>query len=164
MTEKDIQLALYRHLLGEHRKCIIPNIWTGVGEADLIALTQSNYLHEFEIKISRADFRNDFKHKRVKHDILSGSDRYKGGYRRLIPTAYFYYAVPENLISVEEVPEYAGLIYVSEKHHCLIIKSAPKISNEKVTLEQENRIMRGCCYRMWNMMIKENRRAVRDGN
>ena len=28
---------------------------------------------------------------------------------------YFYYACPENMLTVEDIPEYAGLIYVSEK-------------------------------------------------
>lgn len=156
MTERDIQIALYRQCLREDRKCIIPNIWTGAGEADLIAMTKSNYLYEFEIKISRADFKNDFKHKPFKHDLLSGYNTHK--YNNVIPTAYFYYAVPENLVKIEEVPEYAGLIYITEHSRCLIVKGAPKISKEKVTLEQENHVMRGCYYRMWNMMVKEHKK------
>jgi hypothetical protein len=37
----------------------------------------------------------------------------------------FFYAVPEGLIKKQEVPRYAGLIYVNEHHQTEIIKQAP---------------------------------------
>ncbi len=119
----------------------------------MIALTQSNYLCEFEIKISRTDFKNDFKNKPIKHIILGGELLCNN--KNCAPTSYFNYAVPEGLIGAEEVPDYAGLIYITPLHRCKIIKPAPKLSKEKITLEQENGIMRGCCFRMWNMIIGE---------
>lgn len=42
-------------------------------ESDSLAITKSKYAYEFEIKISRADFKNDFKHKKVKHQMLEGT-------------------------------------------------------------------------------------------
>ena len=39
-------------------------------ESDSLAITKSKYAYEFEIKISRADFKNDFKHKKMKNAIV----------------------------------------------------------------------------------------------
>lgn len=41
----------------------------------------------------------------------------------------FYYAVPEGLIRVDEVPDYAGLIYIDKNHseNAFIVKKAPFI-------------------------------------
>ena len=79
----------------------------GFEESDVIAVSSSDVVKEFEIKISRSDFKADFKKKR-KHDQLENPAKYR---RECIPNK-FYYVCPEGLIKPEEVPEYAGLIYV----------------------------------------------------
>ena len=125
LTETKIQDVL-KHQLSKPRFCL-NNLYVFNWESDVLILTQSGYWYEYEIKISRADFRNDFKHKNNKHvHSLSNADH-------TFKPNYFYYAVPENLISIEEVPEYAGLIYVAEHGSARIIKKAPilhKIKNE----------------------------------
>jgi len=45
--------------------------------------------------------------------------------------AYFYYAVPYGLIKIEEVPKYAGLIYV-DGNKVDVIKKAPRLHNNKL--------------------------------
>lgn len=134
-------------------------------ESDKLLETKSGYIYEFEIKISKGDFKNDFKHKKDKHIILEGEERYGDKYlpryykllessrqyseraaerfiesyqdspiylisKRRRPN-YFYYAVPDELISVEEVPDYAGLIYVNRNGGYRIIKKAPCLHKEK---------------------------------
>lgn len=37
----------------------------------------------------------------------------------------FFFAVPEGLVSVDEIPEYAGLIYVDENGSARKVKDAP---------------------------------------
>ena len=107
-------------------------------ESDVLKITKSDYAYEFEIKISRGDFKNDFKHKKKKHLILESRE---GN----IPN-YFYYVVPELLIQEEEIPEYAGLIYV---HATIIgnntpyysfreIKKAPKLHDNKIDINELN--------------------------
>ena len=49
-------------------------------ESDKLLETKSGYIYEFEVKISRADFKNDFKHKKDKHIILAGEERYGDKY------------------------------------------------------------------------------------
>jgi hypothetical protein len=82
-------------------------------EMDVFKLTHAGIMYEYEIKISRSDFKQDFKkgtinyHKQVdknsgKHfDIRAGKCKCNK----------FFFVVPENLITKDEVPEYAGLIY-----------------------------------------------------
>ena len=140
-------------------------------ESDKLIWTKSGYIYEFEIKISRSDFKNDFKHKKDKHIILKGPtdeeqlmpsfyESYEWNkhlYKsideckaRLEPTDqyyianhrkpnFFYYAVPDGLIKEEEVPEYAGLIYIPEDNESMrIIKKAPQLHKEKYTDAQLN--------------------------
>lgn len=102
-------------------------------ESDYLAITKSGYVYECEIKISRADFHNDFKNKVNKHLILEDkeSDEQRPN--------YLYYAVPEGLISPEEVPNGYGLLYVSN-YSVDIIKPAEKLHKNKVDIEKLNLI------------------------
>ncbi|MCH9663413.1 MAG: hypothetical protein K0U66_07125, partial [Gammaproteobacteria bacterium] len=43
----------------------------------------------------------------------------------------FWFAVPEGLISIEDVPVYAGLYYISESGNVTVAKRAPFIHKEK---------------------------------
>ena len=117
-------------------------------ESDSLAITKSKYAYEFEIKISRADFKNDFKHKKMKHQMLEGTyqlfgDEWLGDGKMSLTDKpnYFYYVVPENLITVEEVPSYAGLVYVKPRYNregkiywydVNVVKEAPKLHKEKI--------------------------------
>lgn len=143
-------------------------------ESDKLIWTKSGYIYEFEIKVSRADFRNDFKHKKDKHVILSSGmtgEKYLPLFweyfeknKHLFPTLeiweahcrkfnkeyfvdnyrkpnYFYYAVPEGLIQPEEVPEYAGLIYILkecryERSAYVMVKRAPCLHKQKYKDEE----------------------------
>ena len=112
---------------------------------------ESKYCYEFEIKISRADFFNDFK-KKDKHSILE-----KGTYsvtskkynRKLkiyetnvedkpwnFRPNKFYYCVPELLIKPEEVPDYAGLIYVTD-NDIYTVKEAKFLHKEKLDFDKK---------------------------
>ncbi len=164
-SEEFIQLALNKFFAYGSVKYNIDGLYVFDWESDKLLETRSGYIYEFEIKISRADFKNDFKHKKDKHIILAGEERYGdkylpkyyefleenrkrgnwceqnflksaennphylvGGHKR---PNYFYYTVPTDLVTVEEVPDYAGLVYVDEKGNLTIKKSAPKLHSEK---------------------------------
>jgi hypothetical protein len=145
----------------------IDNLYVFRWESDKLIKTRSGYYYEFEIKISKSDFKNDFKHKTDKHHLLkamlTGEKHTLTFYRewewnknRYISFEaferdmqhpchfvekqkkpnYFYYAVPENMIAVEDVPEYAGLIYVTEDGWLKTVKKAPLLHKEKYTDEQ----------------------------
>ena len=113
-TEDTIQKVLrYGFLSPNSIKYVMENLTVYKWESDTLLVTKSGYAYEIEIKISRADFKNDFKHKEKKHLFLERKagdlgavldDRYRPN--------YFYYAVPEGLISPDELPDYGGLIYI----------------------------------------------------
>jgi len=133
-NEESIQTTLSRHFMSESNiKYIAENLYIYTWESDLWIMTKSNITYEFEIKISKADFKNDFKHKTKKHALLENKTE------SLIKPNYFYYAVPENLIKEEDVPEYAGLIYMKDMYpYFEIIKQAPKLTDSKYDKEQLN--------------------------
>ena len=110
----------------------ITNLFVYNWESDYLTITKSGYVYEVEIKISRADFFNDFKHKKEKHILFEHKDLTEGFDG--CPN-YFYYAVPENLVKESEVPEYAGLIYL-KPYGVEIIKQAPKLNSEKVNIDK----------------------------
>lgn len=166
LTEQSIQRRL-NHVFASW-KYNVDGLFVFEWESDKLIWTKTGYIYEFEIKISRADFKNDFKHKKEKHIILKGPTeeerfmpsfyqsyewnkhlynsiddckaRIKPGDSHLIESHkkpnYFYYAVPEGLIQPEEVPEYAGLIYILKeyRYECqsyVIVKKAPCLHKQK---------------------------------
>jgi hypothetical protein len=114
-------------------------VFSHTWESDFLALTKSGYLYEGEVKISKSDFKADFK-KKDKHTLLQESYEKIEGVEGKLRPHYFFYVVPEKLITEDEVPEYAGLIYV---HATIIgnsrvyyqfqeIKAAPKLHSNKI--------------------------------
>lgn len=132
-TEEKIQNVLRCTFLSPStKKYEVTNLYVYNWESDYLTLTRNGYVYEVEIKISKADFKNDTKHKVNKHALLenvSKSEKCIVG----CPN-YFYYAVPEDLIKPEEVPEYAGLIYV-QPWGVKIVKESAKFNKEKQTPE-----------------------------
>lgn len=166
LTEQSIQQRL-NHFFASW-KYNVDGLYVFEWESDKLIWMKSGYIYEFEIKISRADFKNDFKHKKEKHIILNGPtdeeqlmprfyesfERNKHLYAdiegckaRLKPTDsyyianhkkpnYFYYAVPEGMIHPEEVPPYAGLIWILKEYRYvqqsfIIVKQAPQLHKVK---------------------------------
>jgi hypothetical protein len=111
-------------------------------ECDFISVTKAGYLTEYEIKVSKHDFKRDFIDKKIKHEWLKGNQTGKllfegsydtnkevivdkftdnfAGFQRTIEMSnylgpnYFYYVCPEKLIDLSDIPNYAGLIYIRE--------------------------------------------------
>ena len=110
MSEKDIQTAIYWYRRGiAIHPLLFPNIYlypdTGYEsrwESDLLYVSDSNYVTEFEIKCTRQDFLRDAGKVR-KHELLG---------EVCDGPAYFYYVCPRGLILPCEIPTYAGLLYV----------------------------------------------------
>jgi hypothetical protein len=125
-------------------------------ESDFFVQKQNGYAYEFEVKISRSDFFND-KKKVQKHLILEHGKYSKTGtlstwdrdtktythqeqvteHTHDLRPNKFYYVVPENMVTVQEIPSYAGLMYVpTDKFKDIItIKEAPFIHKQKLNFE-----------------------------
>lgn len=155
MTERSLQNALYRDLSSRQHRLIAPNVDLFGWECDLVSVTKTNLICEYEIKCSRSDFRADFD-KVAKHSQLR---------LRASPgcmPSYFYYAVPRDLIDKGEVPEYAGLIYVYPVLQ--YIKRAPRLHKQPVSERQVNYIYRGLMYRFWRERLNQREREPQQPN
>lgn len=144
-------------------------------ESDFFVQKQNGYAYEFEVKISRSDFFND-KKKVEKHLILeTGKYQSKGSLgnwddaskrwiyeekiteheHELRPNKFFY-VVPENLIKVEEVPKYAGLMYVPKDDYrgIVTVKEAPFIHKNKLEFEKV------LCNKFYNYWLEMKRQII----
>lgn len=157
MNSKDIQSILLKEQFKKGHSPIVQNFQgEGLGECDVISISKSLYVYEYEIKISRSDFKADFtkeyKHKKLKQEVpvfAEYNETKKGKltgekYRCISIPNYFYYVCPKNLIRLEEIPYYAGLIYITNNNIIEIIKSAPKLHKEKAT----NRLLKAISHRL----------------
>lgn len=169
LTEQSIQQRL-NHFFASY-KYKADGLYVFSWESDKLIWTKSGYIYEFEIKISRSDFKNDFKHKKEKHIVLASTiDRDKAKEiqmslfeqkeqenrhwsREMLESRYgdidamvkgkrmpnyFYYAVPTGMLEPDEVPPYAGLIYIDSEYRYVkqsyrIIKEAPQLHKTKYT-------------------------------
>ena len=193
MTEKSIQKALF-HLFNSH-EYKFTNTYFFNNESDFLSFLSSGFCYECEIKISRSDFKADFKkekhviHKANEsggnlflrkqgvsisrnlswdfcrefpeliesneyvsitrefnhlrevilneritvdfHAVTSSKIEFASHDNKLLPNKFFY-AVPTGLISKEEVPDYAGLIYVDELGNCTKIKDGKFLHKDKL--------------------------------
>lgn len=157
MTERSIQKMLKQIFI--NHEYLLFNAYVYAWESDFFAVSKSNYAVEVEIKVSRSDFKNDFKNKQDKHTLLVNAkqeiivrgrlnDYYQQNYKidniwykapyscisyrhpqKELPNK-FYYAVPHGLISMDECPAYAGLIYISD-HSFIEMKKAPFLHKQK---------------------------------
>lgn len=120
-------------------------------ECDVWRVTKSRYAYEYEIKVTLADFRADFK-KGWKHRQLV--DRVTAGPSR------FWYVAPAGIILHNELPFYAGLLEWT-RGGFVIVRDAPRQHTSKVGLEQIEHAMRACYYRLWTERERHDRTRAR---
>lgn len=196
-SEGFIQEALEKYFAENSVRYFMDNLFVFRWESDKLIETKTGYIYEFEIKISKADFKNDFKNKVDKHAILGWKndggqvylpsflerceemeERAKNSPRSIYTIGYrqsnekffrierfkrpnkFYYAVPEGLIEPEEVPTYAGLIWVTNKGGLIEKKKAPYIHKDKYN-DAELKLGEKFYYHMvdWKRAFWRERRA-----
>lgn len=125
LSAKQISTAFINKIM--HNKPgnrVIPNVYIGKFECDILEITSSDYLYEYEIKISKSDFKADSKKgtKYVRRTNISKYELLLNGKG----VNYLYYVVPRNLVSENDLPEWAGLIYVD----CILIKKNSLFDND----------------------------------
>lgn len=134
-SEQSIQKVLNEKYM-PRAKYVINNLFVFQGESDYLAMTLSGYWYECEIKISLADFKNDFAHKAEKHLILArGFD----SHGKIKPRPHFFsYAVPEPLVEkvVPLLPQYAGLIAITANGFLIMKKAPVLLHRRKYTIEE----------------------------
>ena len=189
-TEEFMQAKLSNFFARNSVKYDIDGLYIFEWESDKFIETRAGLIYEFEVKISKSDFKNDFKHKKDKHIILEGAesygDKYLPRYYELLEEAktrgdravasfkkyyegkpyylveghkrpnYFYYCTPPELISADDVPSYAGLVWIDKSGLITIKKKAPKLHGEKIK-DEELGLGEKFYYNMdsWRMKCKQ---------
>lgn len=156
LTKEQItEQLLQQHLRGlkSNPKYIVENLYVFGWESDMLIKTRSGYWYEVECKISLADFKNDFKRKWRKHDLLKTGDE---KHRR---PNYFYYCVPWYLSGkvLPLLPSYAGLIVLTENGKLNEVRRASLLHTDKYTDED----LKLCnkfyyAYRNWKERVEDH--------
>ena len=108
---KKIEKALAMNLYEKGHSPISTHVTgCGLAECDVISISKADFIYEYEVKISKSDFKADFKKK--KHKLMTERKSVNESKNFYFIANYFYFVVPENLISIDDIPEYAGLIYL----------------------------------------------------
>lgn len=125
-------MKIHKHLLEwcarSSSDVVIPNYYVGRFEMDVFKLAASGFITEYEVKISKGDFKIDFLksytnhlHERIfKHDLIKAGKRCNR----------FYFVVPSEIIDIKiDVPVYCGMIsYDNQYHRFHLVKNAPLLS------------------------------------
>ncbi len=167
LTERLIQNRLWSAWGRVTGTLMVPN-YTPAGwyECDLFYVTAAGFMREYEIKISVADFRADFGKGGEDVRLLPGRGFQKVGHnkhQRLEADdphgpRQFWYVVPEGLITAADVPDHAGLMYVSTKRYRpSVVRDAPVLHSEKVRQSVLIHARGVCYYRMWNERMRNSK-------
>jgi len=139
MRSRLLEKALLAHIYGQCEflmpRFTPPNWW----ECDVWAMTRSGYAVEYEIKVSRADFRRDGGKRRENLGKLQMIAEKDGRCQNR-----FYYVMPRGMIELDELPANCGLITFGEypadesrnRAHCFssygkVVLRAPLLHNRK---------------------------------
>ena len=163
-----ISKDLLEYLQLNSNDIVVPNFYINDYEADVLRVTNSDYLIEYEIKTTLLSFKNDFK-----KGISKNKWYYKYGKsdlkHKLIVEGKrcnrFFFVCPNNLIPVSEVPSYCGLIYYGNDNvydRFSIKKNAPLIHKNKVEQEFYKKLARKLAFREihWRWKYRMDKESI----
>ena len=160
MEYTELQLQLRFHTLFQDRYILMGHntfpLWNHP-EMDLFGLRKSGYLDEVEIKLSAADFKNDFK---KKLGIKEGKRYRKVLKHTALPEGLtlcnrFSFLIPHTIVKSCEIPEYAGLLIINSLGWIEERKKAPLLHKNKISDGLKFDLARKMQYRYWKLK-KEN--------
>lgn len=171
ITVPKIQLAL-RNDTFKTSEVSAPNIflWPPF-ESDFVRVTKSGYAIEYEIKLSKSDFRADFnkakikfegyENRQVKYSSTTKHDWLDSGAG---PTE-FYYVFPKGMIDIDNVPEWCGVIEVEDYYYPHIRKNkillwhtrkAKRLNKTPLSESKKKNMYVSCYYRYWDLANRRN--------
>lgn len=114
----------------------VPNAYIFKWESDFFIQKDNGYCYEFEIKVSKADFKKDFE-KSDKHEVLKNGFfiNYRNEQITRKRPNKFYYVAPIGIIDIKDVPKYAGLMVINDKGFLETIKEAPFCTKKFLNLK-----------------------------
>jgi len=166
MTEARIQRILHQHF--RKSLAIVPNVFFFGQESDILRVMKNGWVVEYEIKLSKSDFRSDLRkkgrHKYMAERIVEPvSYWYKGSHTHrmakspelakswTIPNR-FAFVCPKGLLEPEDMPEYAGLYHISST--VITIKTPPLLHREKISNGSLKRLISVLSRRLWDLKLE----------
>lgn len=140
LKENDVQDILFNYLSNKRHKLIVPNTKLFYWESDLISVTNSNLIYEYEIKISRQDFLVDKRKK--KFNIVGSNTIYQPN--------YFYYVITGKFLKPKDLNQFSGLLYINKKFSVKTIRKPVILHRNKLTLKSREYLERGLMFRYWS--------------
>jgi len=141
MTTKEIQSVICKAEIQKGNHVAENFNYFFAGELDVICLHKSGYVSEFEVKVSRSDFKADAKKSKWKwyEDVRLQKDFAH------CPN-YFYYVCPvingKPLIGLSDVKDYHGLIHIIDGIPVLIKKAKLIHKHKHDTIKLLNKMLR----------------------
>lgn len=148
LDSKDIISSLQLRFL--NHKYQINNAYIFKWESDFFSVSESGYVYEVEVKITRGDFKDDF-NKVDKHLLLESADSQSFSKK---PNKFFY-AAPKGLLTTAMIPPYAGLIEVtSPSAGAIVVKEAPFLHKEDSFTNLKDVLLDKFYYRYRDLLLK----------
>lgn len=177
LSEASVQDLVYRWCLKARHEITVPNCGMAWGfDSDVASVAKTLMGHEFEIKISRADWLSELrqingesrtdKYRRAKRlrsaEAIASAIADRGARRRYVvvdgercsqpPPNHFWMVAPPGVVKPDELPAYAGMMEVAgDRLH--VIKAAPKLHPMKMTDRQLMAMARGATLRYWRSRV-----------
>jgi len=148
---------------GDKFEITLPNVFLDFWcEADLLGIRKSGYIDEIEIKVSKSDFKADFKKQCWWKTINDETRPWGNGFRRVevkkhdmleardcLPNRFWFLVHPDIADKID-VPEYAGLLTVTPyKDHYMLrhIKEAPLLHKTKMPDSAKSKLFKKMAWR-----------------
>lgn len=179
MTAAQIEKELMQWAMANTSEIIVPNYFLGRFECDLLKISKAGQLTEYEIKVSRADFKKDFE--KIQHTRFMGYEMEERNGQQYKKAVYqnetkqdiilqgkrvnrFYYVTPANLVKPEEVPAGLGLIYATSFNDYIrfnIVKVSKLFMKEKA---KENLYKHIACNLTLKLIAAKRRMRMAEAN
>lgn len=150
MTENDLQLVLWERLKFKRHDLVVPNAYLfhyrrNKWESDVLALTKHGYTHEFEIKVSASDFRQDFN--KPKWEAMA-TPQYNG---TGVGPNYIWMVCPSEILTPELrelLPPFCGLM-VLQGGEIHTERQAVRLHSKKLPPKKRRALAKKLMYRVW---------------
>jgi len=150
--------GLYSYFINNDYR--LNNVYMFEWETDFYCQTKSGYNIEVEIKISKSDYRADFK--KDKHILFEKNIINKDSEHMKIPNK-FYYCMPDGMISPNDVPLYAGLLYY-KNGHIYTEKPAPLLHKFKRRFDRKIKDKSYWNYLEYRQLVITQQRTIQGFN
>jgi len=149
VTEKMITDAICNDSLKRRRNnWVMPNVFFNHFECDVLEISEAGYATEYEVKISKEDFNRD-SGKSITFRSIDCEDLRKTvvKYNSVDRVTYFYFVVPYRMVSADDVPDFAGLIFYHQDGYLQKVKEAKRLRETPITDNERAKLRKKLYYR-----------------